>query len=244
MFTKDEMKQKYASEFDRKRNYQDILKKVQKPKSVMPKMRMAAVMMTALVIAVLVPVLNQKKDAFVTSDEIMGQTELGPEVVLNINLPEEASSDEKVIVNDIAPALRADTQVEVLSCEKEFDFLDAVCPQNYEMSEVSRLIVTSQTTEEMIADYYLVQFTKDDHCITLKFSDTGWPLRDCYLSPDEEISVLDGVEMVISYQPEAELYLTLFEMNDSYYDVESEHIGENELVLFLLELVSALRNDQ
>ena len=233
MFTKDEIKRRYAAEFDRKKNYQKIIK---------PKKKHTAALMLGFACAacfcvLCVELLIQKKDVFVSEDSIA--QELGPQVMLNINLPEdtEYKSHEAADSDLPASALRADMLVKSEQAENISQVLESLCPEGFVCSENVEFAIMEKETDEEMNAYECIEYSNDSQSIRLAYSKTDWPFRCVYLSPDEEISMLDGVEMRISHNPQLNLYLCLFQMHDTYFDVEVSGLSENELVEFLLNLV-------
>ncbi len=233
MFTKDEMKRKYAAEFDRKKNYQKIIK---------PKKKRTAAFVLGFACAACFCMLNvellmPKKDVFVSKDSIA--QELGPQIELNVNLPEDAELKSYSAANDNLPAsaLRADMEVRSKQTDNISQVLKSLCPEGFVFSENTEFAIMEKETEEEINAYEYIEYTNDSQSIRLAYSTSDWPFRCTYLSPNEEISVLNGVEMRISYSPQLRMYLCLFQMNDIYFDVEASELSETELIEFLLNLI-------
>lgn len=230
---KDEMKKKYAEAFNRQDNYEKItqLQKYQRPRQVL--------ILTALALigVLIMPYFGQKKDVQLAYDEAF--QEIGPEIVLNINLvPEEMK------MMDTALALRANVQLksQVLQEYSSIPFED-FCPEGWRMSDVVCMTMIEKDTDEVLMNYDCVEMTAESKSIRLMTSSDQYPFRCYVLSPDEATSKIDGIEMKISYRADLGLYLCLFQIENFYFDVEASGLNEHELIDFLVNLIKEVREN-
>ena len=232
MINRNKLKEKYTSEFNRQKNYDKILDKCTKRHT---PYRLAATFATLILVALFVPKQFSKSADNVIFDEYA--SEIGPEIVLNIK---QATDDMKNY--DISPSLRADMEMkyQVLG-ELEF-FIEDICPEGFTASAPVRFAITSKESNSEMSSYICIDFTKENKNIQLAYSKYNYPFRDYFLSPEEDVSILDGVEIKITQQPENHLYLCLFELNGYYFDIETSQITEAELIDFLLNLISKVKN--
>lgn len=232
MINRNDLKQKYASEFDRQKNYDKILDKCTKRHA---PYRLAATFATLILVAFFVPKQISKSADNVIFDEYA--SEIGPEIVLNIN---QATYDMKNY--DVSPSLRADMEMkyQVLG-ELEF-FIEDICPEGFTASAPVQFAITSKESNSETSSYICIDFTKENKNIQLAYSKYNDPFRDYFLSQEEDVSILDGVEIKITQQLENHLYLCLFELNGYYFDIETSQITEAELIDFLLNLISKVKN--
>ena len=230
---KDEMKEKYAEVFNRQKNLEKITRhqKYRYPRQVL-------VMAVLILLSVLtIPYFDYKKDTQLASDEAF--QEIGPEIVLNINLiPEEMK------MMDIALALRANVQMksQVLK-EYERNPFEDFCPEGWNMSDVVSMTMIEKDTNEVLMNYDCVEMTAESKSIRLMMSSDQYPFRCYVLSPDEAISKIDGIEMKISHRSDLGLYLCLFEIENLYFDVEASSLNEHELIDFLINLIKSVREN-
>ena len=226
MLTKGEMKNKYAEEFDRDKNYQMIMK----PKRKQNIRYGISFFFTMCICMVLLSVNHLKKESKISDDSV---SQVDSEIVLNVNVFD--GSNESY---DASPSLRADMDLKRSYAEEVPDFLNELCPDGFASSENTEFVMAEKDSTKEVLSYQSVVYTKGENSIRLSYSKDGWPFRCAYLSPDEKVSVIGEAEMRISHQPASNLYLSLFELNGFYFDVEAIGLSETEFVDFLLNLVN------
>ncbi len=230
---KDEIKKKYAEEFNPQDTYKRIVQR-QKERRYRQGFMLAVLIVTSVLAA---PYVYPKKDVQFAYDQI--RQELGPEIELNINL---VSEDMKVL--DAASALAVDMQMKqrVLQ-EHENTLFENLCPEGWIMSDVVCMTMINKGTDEVMMNYDFTEMTAGLKSIRLMASYDQYPFRCYALSPDEAVSKIDGIEMKISYRSDLELYLCLFQVENLYFDVECSHLNEHELIDFLVNLIKKVRED-
>lgn len=232
MINRNNLKQKYESEFDRQKNYDVILNKAEKKH--VP-CRLVATMATLILVILFVPKqFSKSADSTMIFDEYAA--EIGPEIALNIN---QSADDMKYF--ELSPSLRADTEMQHQVLEELEIKIDEICPEGFIASVPVRFTITSRESNSAMYSYECIDFSKDDQNIQVAYSKYSYPFRDYFLSPDESVSILDGVEIKITQQSESNLYLCIFELNGYYFDIETSQISEAELVDFLLNLIEKVR---
>lgn len=234
MITKNDMKHKYSSEYDRQKNYRQILQKASK--RVVP-YRLIAAMASVILVFCIIPKQFSKSADSAVSDEYA--TEIGPEIILNIN---QGNDDLKNY--DVSSSLRADMELKKYELEELEVMIEDICPEGFTASEPVRFAIQNKESNSEMSSYVCIDFSKGNQNIQVAYSENGRPFRDYVLSPDESVSILDGVEILITQQPDLNLYLCVFELNGYYFDVETSQISETELLDFLLNLIAEVRKVQ
>ena len=233
MINRNDLKQKYASEFNRQKNYDKILNKTTRR---IP-YRLAATFATLILVVLFVPKQFSKSADNVIFDEYA--SEIGPEIVLNIN-----QAADEIKSYDVSPSLRADMELkEYVLAELEV-MIEDICPDGFTASAPVRFAIQNKETNSVMSSYECIDFSKGNQNIQVTYSKNGRPFRDYVLSPDETVSLLDGVEVLITQQSDFNLYLCVFELNGYYFDVETSQITEAELIDFLLNLIAKARKAQ
>ena len=232
MINRNNLKQKYKSEFDRQKNYDVILNKEEKKH--VP-YRLVATMATLILVILFVPKqFSKSADSTMIFDEYAA--EIGPEIALNIN---QSADDMKY--EDNLPSLRADMEMKHQPLEEVEIMVDDICPENFAASTPVLFSITNKGNGNEESSYEYIYFSNENKTIQVAYSKKGYPFRDYVLSPDEAVSILDGVEVKITQQPDMNLYLCIFELNGYYFDIETSQISEAELVDFLLNLIEIVR---
>lgn len=228
MITRNDMKQKYASEFDRQANYRQIVQKIHKKQPPYP---LIVAMASVLFVFCTLPLFQQKSaDNAVLCDQ--AAQELGPEIVLNVN----------EIQDPAAGAMRADMKVSIQDTEVPEYLLD-LCPEGFTHSQMKQFSFSYSVAEEEKASHTSISFENEDQSIRLSVAEDTWPYR-CALLENSSISKIDGVEIKIGYDITNEMYLCLFELRDKYYDIETMGLNKNELIEFLLNLIKKVRSTE
>ena len=192
-------------------------------------------MATLILIILFVPKqFSKSADSTMIFDEYAA--EIGPEIALNIN---QSANDMKCDGN--LPSLRADMEIKHQPLEEVEIMIDDICPENFAASTPVLFSITNKGNGNEETSYEYINFSNENKTIQVAYSKKGYPFRDYVLSPDEAVSILDGVEIKITKQPDMNLYLCIFELNGYYFDIETSQISEAELVDFLLNLIEIVR---
>ena len=232
MINRNNLKQKYKSEFDRQENYDVILNKAEKRNA---PYRLVATMATLILVILFVPKqFSKSADNVMIFDEYAA--EIGPEIALNIN---QSADDMKY--DGTLPSLRADMEMKHQPLEEMEIMADDICPENFVSSAPVRFSITNKGNGNEESSYEYIHFSNENKTIQVAYSKKGYPFRDYVLSPDEAVSILDGVEVKITQHPDMNLYLCIFELNGYYFDIETSQISEAKLVDFLLNLIEKVR---
>ena len=225
------LKDTIQKNFDKKKNYNIILSKIERRDNM--KVKLSYVLASSLVaIALLVGIVayNVPKS---NNENVMPPTVQG---VLEINI-------NKAKMQSMAK-LDADIQEAVVDKEinKSFPFVqkELNAPKDLKNYGVNRVLMTRKDLSDKdysVAHDYIWDYSNEaqDRTIRIAFSKVGKPLRDYHLSSEEKISKIEGAEVIITQYEK--LYLAEFKLNDVYFDIETAGITQKELVDLLVSLI-------
>lgn len=174
------------------------------------------------------------------------------------NTVEDLSSpmENRIEINRIdemmSTALDIDCQIEhdvnpqdfKLNTGVEYDrFMDAL-PKSFVLENIYSLKTpkTPKTGEYIHHDYVLNLRTTTDGSADIAMCAYEKPLRDWLMMCDEpKISQINGIEMVI--QAYENMYMTVFQCGNMYYDITSQNITEDDFISLLSSVTSVRGED-
>lgn len=229
------LKDTIQKNFDKKKNYNIILSKIERRDNM--KVKLSYVLASSLVaIALLVGIVayNVPKS---NNENVMPPTVQGI-LELNINKAEYQSMMTLDLDADIK---EANTELNS-EFEKDFSFVkkDINAPKDLRDYGVNKVVMTRKDFSDKdysIAHDYIWDYSNEaeNRTIRIAFSKIGKPLRDYYLSSEEKISKIENTDVIITQYEK--LYLAEFKMNDVYFDIETSGITQTELVDLLVSII-------
>ena len=223
------LKDTIQKNFDKKKNYNIILSKIERRDNM--KVKLSYVLASSLVaIALLVGIVayNVPKS---NNENVMPPTVQGI-LELNINKAEYQSM----------MTLDADIKEANTELNSDFSFVkkDINAPKDLRDYGVNKVVMTRKDFSDKdysIAHDYIWDYSNEaeNRTIRIAFSKIGKPLRDYYLSSEEKISKIENTDVIITQYEK--LYLAEFKMNDVYFDIETSGITQTELVDLLVSII-------
>ena len=213
------LKREIEKEFNKEKNYNTILYKVERM-SVMKKFKIRYVVGAICAVA-LVGVIGFKS------------VEFKPEEVAKININQ--------IENMANAKLDADMRkMELESLSEKYDFVKNIkVPEDLEMMNAYSVYTRKDFNTEIydiLHDYVLAYGDNNTKKMTIKFSEEGEPLRDYFLISEDQKTIIENVEFEISSYED--MYIATFSYDGVNFDIETRGVTEAELVALLISIIS------
>lgn len=226
------LKKQIENEFDREKNYNIILSKVEGV-TTMRKLKVIHIVASMCVLAVVLACFVKLKDIGINyiakNNSTVEQTE---NIELNIN---------KIKVMSQA-SLDADIKtIEIKNLPERFEFMNNIkLPSGFKLDYSYNVYTRSNINSDeydMLHDY-VFYYQKDDgeKNINLTFSEIEEPIRDYYIENTiSKKSKIGDIELLISQFNTT--YIVTFNNNGINFDIETNNISENELVELLESII-------
>ena len=212
------LKREIEKEFNKEKNYNTILYKVERM-SVMKKFKIRYAVGAICAVA-LVGVIGFKSVDF-KSEEVAN---------LNINQIENMASSK----------LDADMRImELGDLPEKYDFVKNIkVPEELEIKNVYSVYTRKDfnaETYDILRDYVLAYGDDNAKNVTIKFSEEGEPLRDYFLISANQKTIIENVEFEISSYED--MYIATFSHDGVNFDIETRGVTEEELVELLISII-------
>lgn len=228
----NDLKKQIEKEFDREKNYNIILYKVEGV-STMRKLKVRYIVASICVLAVVLACFVKLKDIGINyiakNNSTVEQTE---NIELNIN---------KIKVMSQA-SLDADIKtIEIKNLPERFEFMENIkVPSGFKLDHSYNVYTRSDINSDEYDTLhdYVFYYQKDDgeKNINLVFSEIEEPLRDYYINNTmHKKSKIGDIELLISQFNTT--YIVTFNNNGINFDIETNNISENELVELLESII-------
>ena len=228
----NDLKKQIEKEFDREKNYNIILSKVEDVGTIR-KLKVRYIVASICVLAVVLACFVKFKDIGVNyiakNNRTVEQTE---NVDLNINKIKEMSQ----------ACLYADIKtIEIKNLPKRFKFMDNLkLPNGFKLEECYNIYTRSDINFDKydVLHDYLFYYEKDngEKNIKFAFSEIEEPLTDYYINNTMcKKSKIEDIELVICYF--SGTYIVTFNSNGVNFDIETRNISESELVDLLESII-------
>lgn len=168
-------------------------------------------------------------------------------IIVNLDIEREIKTTDKTLsinINKIGNYAQTQLDADIHECKiTNIDIKNIIIPTDMKLERISAIYVrpdnmskTYNLLHDIVIQYNNIHY---DKTIIVAVSKEGRPLRDYYLGNEKlEQSIIDNIPMVISNLNN--MYIVTFELEDIYYDIETEGINQEELIKILK---SILQND-
>ena len=142
-----------------------------------------------------------------------------------------------IIINQVTSyeEITSDLDVKIVSsiCDCIYDdYFGYELPDDLRLNQDYGVLVKDASLEYNIVHDYVFEFIgNNDRWVHITYSMIEEPLKDYFITSDSNVSVIDGVEVLL-YQYE-EQYIVDFKYNDMYYEIEANHVTLEELLTLI-----------
>lgn len=142
-----------------------------------------------------------------------------------------------IIINQVTSYedITSDLDVKIVSsiCDCIYDdYFGYELPDDLRLNQDYGVLVKDASLEYNIVHDYVFEFIgNNDRWVHITYSMIEEPLKDYFITSDSNVSVIDGVEVLL-YQYE-EQYIVDFKYNDMYYEIEANHVTLEELLTLI-----------
>lgn len=142
-----------------------------------------------------------------------------------------------IIINQVTSYedITSDLDVKIVSsiCDCIYDdYAGYKLPDDLRLNQDYGVLVKDASLEYNIVHDYVFEFIgNNDRWVHITYSMIEEPLKDYFITSDSNVSVIDGVEVLL-YQYE-EQYIVDFKYNDMYYEIEANHVTLEELLTLI-----------
>lgn len=142
-----------------------------------------------------------------------------------------------IIINQVTSyeEITSDLDVKIVSsiCDCIYDdYFGYELPYDLRLNQDYGVLVKDASLEYNIVHDYVFEFIgNNDRWVHITYSMIEEPLKDYFITSDSNVSVIDGVEVLL-YQYE-EQYIVDFKYNDMYYEIEANHVTLEELLTLI-----------
>ena len=142
-----------------------------------------------------------------------------------------------IIINQVTSykEITSDLDVKIVSsiCDCIYDdYFEYELPDDLRLNQDYGVLVKDASLEYNIVHDYVFEFIgNNDRWVHITYSMIEEPLKDYFITSDSNVSVIDGVEVLL-YQYE-EQYIVDFKYNDMYYEIEANHVTLEELLTLI-----------
>ncbi|MCM1052949.1 MAG: hypothetical protein NC483_03130 [Ruminococcus sp.] len=144
-------------------------------------------------------------------------------------------------LNDGVSMFKIDADIEMVKGEIDlanYNLLDLNIPEDMKTNDIYALYPTNNNQESKnLYNYKLIYNNSSlNRHIDISFSKTNKPVRDYHFDDNgNEISKIGNIELKV-YKYE-DTYMTEFTYKDTFYDIETANITEQELLLLLTSII-------
>lgn len=229
------LKEIMKKEFDKKKNYNEILSKVERV-SDMRNFKIKYLLAPAVACMALIGI--------VFGTNIVNNPQK-QETIADRNITEndkESKIQVALVINklDNIGAIKFDADVKTITIEEvpeRYNFVkDVTVPKEYKLTE-SYILYTRENKDKdyNILHDYVFNYVKDDnHSIKIAISEIGEPIRD-YFAEGEKTSKIGNVEIIICQYED--LYIATFKDGQINFDIETVGLSETELTDLLVSII-------
>lgn len=142
-----------------------------------------------------------------------------------------------IIINQVTSykEITSDLDVKIVSsiCDCIYDdYFEYELPDDLRLNQDYGVLVKDASLEYNIVHDYVFEFIgNNDRWVHITYSMIEEPLKDYFITSDSNVSIIDGVEVLL-YQYE-EQYIVDFKYNDMYYEIEANHVTLEELLTLI-----------
>ena len=142
-----------------------------------------------------------------------------------------------IIINQVTSyeEITSDLDVKIVSsiCDCIYDdYFGYELPDDLRLNQDYGVLVKDASLEYNIVHDYVFEFIgNNDRWVHITYSMIEEPLKDYFITSDSNVSIIDGVEVLL-YQYE-EQYIVDFKYNDMYYEIEANHVTLEELLTLI-----------
>lgn len=142
-----------------------------------------------------------------------------------------------IIINQVTSYedITSDLDVKIVSsiCDCIYDdYFGYELPDDLRLNQDYGVLVKDASLEYNIVHDYVFEFIgNNDRWVHITYSMIEEPLKDYFITSDSNVSIIDGVEVLL-YQYE-EQYIVDFKYNDMYYEIEANHVTLEELLTLI-----------
>lgn len=142
-----------------------------------------------------------------------------------------------IIINQVTSYedITSDLDVKIVSsiCDCIYDdYFGYELPYDLRLNQDYGVLVKDASLEYNIVHDYVFEFIgSNDRWVHITYSMIEEPLKDYFITSDSNVSIIDGVEVLL-YQYE-EQYIVDFKYNDMYYEIEANHVTLEELLTLI-----------
>ena len=142
-----------------------------------------------------------------------------------------------IIINQVTSYedITSDLDVKIVSsiCDCIYDdYFGYELPDDLRLNQDYGVLVKDASLEYNIVHDYVFEFIgNNDRWVHITYSMIEEPLKDYFITSDNRVSIIDGVEVLL-YQYE-EQYIVDFKYNDMYYEIEANHVTLEELLTLI-----------
>ena len=142
-----------------------------------------------------------------------------------------------IIINQVTSYedITSDLDVKIVSsiCDCIYDdYFGYELPDDLRLNQDYGVLVKDASLEYNIVHDYVFEFIgNNDRWVHITYSMIEEPLKDYFITSDNRVSIIDGVEVLL-YQYE-EQYIVNFKYNDMYYEIEANHVTLEELLTLI-----------
>ena len=142
-----------------------------------------------------------------------------------------------IIINQVTSYedITSDLDVKIISsiCDCIYDdYFGYELPDDLRLNQDYGVLVKDASLEYNIVHDYVFEFIgNNDRWVHITYSMIEEPLKDYFITSDSNVSIIDGVEVLL-YQYE-EQYIVDFKYNDMYYEIEANHVTLEELLTLI-----------
>ena len=217
-------KKMYDKKISKEKNYQNIIRKIEKEENKFKYFKLAFIPVCLLLI-------------------ICGFISLKGNNILKDNQNKEVNKIKNSInineVSEFVGALRIDGKFEAVTNYFNIPYYEVFANLDIpsDFKEYNYMLFVKSNPDKNNYDklvQYTKTFTKEDKHIDINYFDLNKPVRD-YLFEEGKISVINNLELTI-YKYE-ELLFTSFKYNNLFIDVETSNVSETEFIKLLKSII-------